>query len=129
MTFVLIVPFAGPSTGFRTDSDISGNLAVRERDLQRWEPSVTANADMSLEPSGGAWDQFQANEQLFGVKSDYDENIYTTRIDRSTPDYRQREAEAQRIAREIEGASANNVHIREERGIVNDDDGLDEEAK
>ncbi len=114
---------------FRTDGDISGNIAARERDLQRWEPSTTAMANMSLESSGGAWDQFQANEQLFGVKSDYDEHIYTTRIDRSTPDYRQREAEAQRIAQEIEGASANNAHVREERGTMDEDDGLDEEAK
>lgn len=119
----------GSSTGFRTDADISGNLVVRERDLQRWEPNTAVNADMSLEPSGGTWDQFQANEQLFGVKTDYDEDIYTTRIDRSTPDYRQREAEAQRIAQEIEGSSANNSHIREERGLTNEDDGLDEETK
>ena len=104
-------------------------MAVRERDLQPWEPSTTANAEMSLEPSGGTWDQFQANEQLFGVKSDYNEDIYTTHIDRSTPDYRQREAEALRIAREIEGSSATNAHIREERGISNEDDGFDEEAK
>lgn len=104
-------------------------MAVRERDLQRWEPANTANVDMSLDSSGGSWDQFQVNEQLFGVKSDYDENIYTTRIDRSTPDYRQREAEAQRIARDIEVATANNAHIREERGMMQEDDGVDEEEK
>lgn len=84
---------------------------------------------MSLEASSGTWDQFQTNEQLFGVKSDYDENLYTTRIDRSTPDYRQREAEAQRIAREIEGVAATNAHVREERGLTNNDDELDEETK
>ena len=129
LTVIVLIFDPGSSTGFRTDADISGNMGVKERDLQRWEPSTAAAADMSLEPSGGSWDQFQANEQLFGVKSDYDENIYTTRIDRSTPDYRQREAEAQRIAREIEGSSANNTHIREERGLLDEDDGLDEEAK
>lgn len=119
----------GSNTGFRTDTDISGNVAIRERDLQRWEPSTTAHVDMSLDSPGGAWDQFQVNEQLFGVKSDYDENIYTTRIDRTHPDYRQKEAEAQRIARDIEGATASNAHVREERGVLHEDDGLDEEEK
>lgn len=83
---------------------------------------------MSLE-SGGEWDQFKANEQRFGVTSDYDENIYTTRIDKSHPLHRMREAEAERIAREIEGDTSTNAHIREERGIRHDDDGIDEEER
>ena len=84
---------------------------------------------MSLESStGGEWDQFKANEQMFGVKSDYDENIYTTRIDRNSPQYASKEREAERIAREIEGdVSSSNPHIREERGQKIE--GLDEEAK
>ena len=120
---------AGSSSGFRTDTDISGNVAMPERDLQRWEPSSSADTSFSLESSAGAWDQFQVNEQRFGLKSDYDENIYTTRIDRSRPDFRQREAEARRIAEEIEGSSTNNSHTKEERGLLNEDDGLDEEEK
>ena len=124
-----LIPTTGSSTGFRTDTDISGNTVVPERDLQRWEPSETADANLSLESSGGAWDQFQVNEQRFGLKSDYDENIYTTRIDRSRSDYRQREAEAQRIAQKIEGSSTNNNHTKEERGLLEDEDGLDEEQK
>ncbi|MCJ1271313.1 hypothetical protein MMC22_011213 [Lobaria immixta] len=126
----------GSSTGFRTDTDISGNPTVRERSLQRWEPSVGAGEpiagagdDLSLQQSDGPWDQFQANEQKFGLKSDYDENIYTTMIDRSNPLYAQREAEAQRIAQEIVGTTADNAHMREERGVTNDDDGLNEEDK
>ena len=83
---------------------------------------------MSLE-SGGEWDQFKANEQRFGLTSDYDENIYTTRIDKSHPLHRMREAEAERIAREIEGDTSTNVHIREERGIRHEDDGMDEEER
>ena len=124
-----LIPITGSTTGFRTDTDISGNMAMPERDLQRWEPSDTADPSLSLESSGGAWDQFQVNEQRFGLKSDYDENIYTTRIDRSRSDYRQREAEAQRIAQKIEGSSTNNNHTKEERGLLENEDGLDEEEK
>ena len=82
---------------------------------------------MSLESSGGEWDQFKANEERFGVKSDYDENIYTTKIDRNNPLYAMRERKAALIAREIEGDLSTNAHMREERGFR--DDGLDEEEK
>ncbi|KAI9678159.1 MAG: hypothetical protein M1817_006104 [Caeruleum heppii] len=128
----------GTASNFRTDADISGNLAVRERNLQRWEPSTGPDEDLSLEGGGngqnsranGGWDQFEANERLYGVRSDYDENIYTTAIDRSNPLYRQRAAAADRIAREIEGGTAASAHIAEERGgPVVDDSGMDEEEK
>lgn len=120
---------SGITTGFRTDADISGNIALRERNLQRWEPSAEADVDLSLESGDCSWDQFRANEQRFGLKSDYDENIYTTRIDKTHPNYLQREAEAERIAREIEGDPTENVHIREERNIGTNDAGLNEEEK
>jgi len=120
------------AAGFRTDSDISGNLAMRERTLKRWEPAAD-EVDMSLESSAGdasGWDQFEANERLFGARTNYDENIYTTQIDRSDPAYRQKQAEAARIAREIEGQDHDNPHMREERGLVAPDSGdQDEESK
>jgi hypothetical protein len=120
------------ASGFRTDADISGNLAMRERTLKRWEPAAD-EIDMSLESAAGdsaGWDQFEANERLFGAKTNYDENLYTTRIDRSDPTYRQKHAEAARIAREIEGQDHENAHMREERGLVAPDSGdQDEESK
>lgn len=103
--------------GFRTDTDISGNTAFRERTLQKWEPSTDAKAHLSLDSSGqsSGWDQFAANERLFGVRSDYDENLYTTTIDRNHPEYAQRAALAEKKAREIETSTALNAHVREER--------------
>lgn len=117
--------------GIRTDTEISGNLAFRERQLQPWTSNAETDVDLSLEASesGRKWDQFKANEQLFGVKSDYDENIYTTRIDRSNPSYREREAAAIRLAQDIEGTPTTNAHVREERGMTEEDGGLDEEDK
>jgi LsmAD domain len=121
----------GAQTGFRTDTDISGSLAMRERNLQRWEPTATdPSIDMSLEDSGtGGWDQFEANARLFGATTNYDENIYTTRINRNDPLYKRKEAEAARIAREIEGTATDNPHMREERGHALDGEGHDEEEK
>ncbi|KAF2846317.1 PAB1 binding protein-like protein [Plenodomus tracheiphilus IPT5] len=120
------------TAGFRTDTDISGHMAIRERNLQKWEPTET-DSSLSLESSGRTndWDQFAANERMFGVKSNYDENLYTTTINKNDPQYAQRAARAEKLAREIESSSALNSHVREERGgqAPVDDAGADEEDK
>lgn len=120
----------GSSSSFQTDADISGNQARGERTLQKWVPEGPDNTDLSLDSGGaGTWDQFATNSQLFGAQSTYDENLYTTAIDRSAPSYKRREAEAARIAREIEGQTSGNSHVREERGQAVEHDGEDEEDK
>ncbi|KAH7084831.1 PAB1 binding protein-like protein [Paraphoma chrysanthemicola] len=119
------------TAGFRTDTDISGNMAIRERNLQKWEPTEI-DPNLTLESSGRSseWDQFSTNERLFGVKSNYDETYYTTTINRSDPQYAQKAARAEKLAREIEASSALNSHVREERGgHAPADDGGDEEDK
>lgn len=104
---------------------------MRERNLQRWEPSADTDVDLSLESAGSTtWDQFETNERLYGLKTDYHEEIYTTSIDRSNPLYKQRAARAEKIAREIENQSTSNAHLREERGqTLAEDSNIDEEAK
>jgi len=125
----------GATAGFRTDTDISGNLALRERQLQPWasNASTDTDVDLSLEGSGSGagetWDQFKANERLFGLKTDYSEDYYTTTINRSNPAYREIEAKAQRVAREIEGSASKDAHVREERGMVDENGEIDEESK
>ena len=87
---------------------------------------------MSLESGNpdAPWDQFAANETMYGVRTTYDESFYTTAIDRSDPQYKQRETEAARIAREIEGSTAASAHVAEERNRDSErGDGLDEEEK
>lgn len=58
------------------------------------------------------WDQFQANETLFGVKSTFDEDLYTTKLERG-PQMSELEKEALRIAREIEGEDTRDLHLAE----------------
>lgn len=122
---------AGTAASFRTDAEISGTYSGQERELQRWQPGEDAGHDYSLDASGiGGWDQFATNEKLYNVKSDYDESIYTTSIDRSNPRFKDIEAQAARIAREIERSEPVNQHVAEERRKnANPDDGLDEEDK
>ena len=120
---------AGAPVGFKTDTDISGNTSGRERELQRWDASADTAVDLSFSDKDRNWDQFAVNERLYGVKSDYDETLYTTAIDRTAPDYKKRAAAADRIAREIESTPTTNVHLAEERGQISQTDGLDEEDR
>ncbi|KAG5644389.1 hypothetical protein DXG03_008617 [Asterophora parasitica] len=120
---------------FRTDTDISHwKGAGRERELQQWSagPDVVGAVtdDDTFGPSNNtSWDQFAANEKLFGVKTNFDENLYTTKLDRSAADFKERERHAMRIANEITNATSSNPHIAEERNQIVDDSGINEEDK
>lgn len=97
-----------PFTAFRTDTDISAKKVTapaRERELQQWSAGpdgpLQTDDDTFAMSGSAAWDQFAVNEKLFGVKTDFDENLYTTKLDRSAADFKERERQAQRIANEI----------------------------
>lgn len=125
---------AGSRTGFRTDAAISNTRGGIGRDLQRWEPDTKDDGSLTLEKSAGQtgqWDQFATNERLFGIKSDYDENIYTTEIDKAHPNFQQRVALADRKAKEIERSVATTSHVAEERvmDFAGGDDERNEEDK
>ncbi|EGW31189.1 uncharacterized protein SPAPADRAFT_51223 [Spathaspora passalidarum NRRL Y-27907] len=124
-----VVKEVSPSK-FKTDVDISGKLQIKERELQRWVPDESIDhPQFSLEDDAGEWDQFKVNQERFGVESTYDEHLYTTRIDTSAPDYHERVARAEQIARDIETSTTTDRHILEERGVMVDDSGMDEEDK
>ncbi|KDO34181.1 hypothetical protein SPRG_19027 [Saprolegnia parasitica CBS 223.65] len=95
--------------------------ALAGRDLQAWQPDDDAIAGITsgdLEATNATtWDQFEANERLFGVTSGYDESLYTTARTAGTP---AQEAAAARLAAEIMGQRSSNTHVMEERGIVDE---------
>ena len=82
-----------------------------------------------ISAGGVGWDQFATNERMFGVKSSYREELYTTKLDRSHPEFEKKLRHADTIAREIEGKVSSNPHIQEERNQKVDDSGIDEEDK
>ncbi|THH09159.1 hypothetical protein EW145_g2218 [Phellinidium pouzarii] len=145
----LVSPSASDDATFRTDTEISRTAALkRERELQAWQPDasdstsgaagagafeLTRGDDLTFGPGStappGQWDQFAANERLFGVRTHFDEDEYTTRLDRSAKDFKERERRAEQIAAEINGSVTNNSHIAEERGLEVDDSGINEEDK
>ncbi len=114
LTFLISL---GNRAGFRTDTAISNSRFGNERVLQPWVPDASDVADGGLESAKNSapWDQFAANERLFGLRTDYDENIYTTAIDRSHPQFRERIAAAERKAKEIERSAPTTAHVAEER--------------
>lgn len=124
-TYFFVIPYGsmltcitvGSRSNFRTDAAISNNRFGNERPLQPWIPDASDGVDGSLEASSssGPWDQFAANEKLFGLKTDYDENMYTTAINKTHPQFRERMAAAERKAKEIERSAPVTAHVAEER--------------
>lgn len=68
-----------------------------EIELEKMEPNFRASGI----DTSGEWDQFAVNEKMFGCKSTYREELYTTKLDMSKVT-RSQAAEADRIAKEIE---------------------------
>ncbi|CAN1168771.1 Polyadenylate-binding protein-interacting protein 4 [Linum perenne] len=117
------------------DSIISRSHHVDpERELEPWVPDGDDLQCPELENIfdgswNRGWDQFETNKMLFGVKSTFDEELYTTKLEKG-PRMRELEREAMRIAREIEGEETQDLHLAEERGInVGDDFDIDEETR
>jgi hypothetical protein len=99
---------------FKTDVDITGVASDRrEKELQAWgapsgggggiEDGIGGMAldDERANGKHGAWDQFATNERLYGTRTDYHEELYTTQLDRTGADYRAREQRAAQLEREI----------------------------
>ncbi|WVZ75386.1 hypothetical protein U9M48_023442 [Paspalum notatum var. saurae] len=115
------------------DSAISRTHYPEERELERWAPDEGDSECIELEKydrkGNRSWDQFETNAALFGVKSTFNEEIYTTKLERG-PHMRELEKHALRIAREIEGEDTKDIHLAEERGLfLGDDLDHDEEIK
>ncbi|KAL2613176.1 hypothetical protein R1flu_024868 [Riccia fluitans] len=119
-----------------TDNLISqGRQREIERELKPWKPDDEAPRSLALESTFQSswnrnWDQFETNKALFGVETTFNEELYTTKLERG-PQMREREREAWRIAREIEGQTTRNLHLAEERGIrlAPELEAMDEESR
>ncbi|EEC49503.1 predicted protein [Phaeodactylum tricornutum CCAP 1055/1] len=89
--------------------------------------TVTPRSTTGLKASIGGWDQFRANKELFNVTASFDENQYTTVLDKNTVDA-QKLREAEKLAAEIEKSVSTNWHVAEERNQVVQGD-FDEEDR
>ncbi|KAM1717273.1 hypothetical protein COP2_025410 [Malus domestica] len=115
------------------DSFISqSHRGEMDRELEPWVPDEDDPRCPELENIFDGqwnrnWDQFETNETLFGVKSTFDADLYTTKLEKG-PQTRELEREALRIAREIECEDTPDLHMAEERGIHLRGD-IDEETR
>uniref|UniRef100_A0A8C6XRD7 LsmAD domain-containing protein n=1 Tax=Naja naja TaxID=35670 RepID=A0A8C6XRD7_NAJNA len=118
-----------------TDSAIAMNSKVngehKEKVLQRWEGGDSNSDDYDLESDmSNGWDpneMFKFNEENYGVKTTYDSSLssYTVPLEKdNTEAFRQREARAAQLAREIESSPQYRLRI-----AMENDDGRTEEEK
>ncbi|OQR95511.1 hypothetical protein THRCLA_07801 [Thraustotheca clavata] len=100
--------------------------ALVGRELQQWQPDQgdTITTEGLEGDNCSEWDQFETNKRLFGVQSGFDENIYTTPLNKGTEEQNQ---QAERLANEILSQRSSNKHVMEERGI--DEANYDPEAR
>ncbi|GMJ14227.1 CTC-interacting domain 4 [Hibiscus trionum] len=117
------------------DSVISQSHHVgMERELEPWVPDEDYPQCPELENIFAGswnrnWDQFETNQKLFGVQSTFNEELYTTKLEKG-PQMRELEKEAMRLAREIEGEETQDLHLAEERGFdLHDNFEIDEETR
>lgn len=94
---------------------------------ERLDGSFSIEKDRALEDGSNGWsaaDMFLMNEKKYGVQTSYKENMegYTIQLkheDKSSDEYRDREAKAAKVAREIEGNTSTHLAAELENG---DDD-------
>ena len=68
---------------------------------------TSASLESSSKGKGAAsdWDQFETNKRLFNVRSSFNEDLYTKKLDLGSMT-KEQIARADRIAKEIEGSSS-----------------------
>jgi len=105
---------------FTTDAEIAARgQAGRERDLVPWHGEDEEREALEDTTAGReGWDQFEANEQRFGVKTTFNEELYTTKLNPARIPQAMRES-AEKIAQEIESGQM----ATEVEGVGDDEEG------
>ncbi|KAK1933352.1 ataxin-2 N-terminal region domain containing protein [Babesia divergens] len=115
------------STNFKTDTEISGSKGGCQNDkLTEWKADepVNESALYELESSEKTeWDQFESNRKAFGIKSTYDENLYTTelKLDEVPREVKERAA---KLASEIMDGGRNTSYSHLEAYLEQDEDNM-----
>ena len=123
---------------FMMDSQISNNKYIpnKEEKLIKYEikeedKNKYLNQQLEDENDEENWDQFELNKKMYNVVSTYDENLYTTKLDKNKISEEDK-IFADKIYNEIMGTNnkEKNVHVLEDRGVKKQkEDELDEEDK
>ena len=123
---------------FKLDSDISNinNIysSKAEEKLVKYEvkeedKNIYMNKKLEDDEDEN-WDQFELNKKMYNVVSTYDENLYTTKLDKNKITEEDKKY-ADKMYKEIMSSSnnENDIHILEDRGIIQQNDDFNEEDK
>mgnify|MGYP000978714854 CR=1 FL=1 len=117
---------------FQTDVDISkktsANISMNKKDLVQFNAGTTDLYYGNLDEDDLHWDQFELNKNKFNVQSTYDEIYYTTELNRNKiPEALKIKADI--IAKDIidNTRESDNLHLKEERGLVSQTEKDDDE--
>lgn len=102
-------------------------LRLEDRELEPWDDLGTTSAingdadSLELDGNSNGWDvheMFSKNETVYGIQSTFDQSLsgYTMQIQKDTQEFKEQEAEAEKIASEIESASGYKERIEVENG-------------
>jgi hypothetical protein len=117
------------SSEINTDCELGSKhsqSSSSHRDLQAidsaWllpETQTTFDSTHPQKSAAAKWDQFEVNRRLYNVPDTFDEKFYTKVLDPTTITKEQRD-HAEKLAHLIEKTVTNNVHLKEERGQIDE---------
>ena len=90
---------------------------IKEEDNNKY-----LNQKLEDENDDENWDQFELNKKMYNVVSTYDENLYTTKLDKNKISEEDK-IYADKIYKEIMGAN------NKEKNVYDSEDGLDEKKR
>lgn len=95
---------------FEDNPDLKFRITISESDI------LTQKIEQKIKNISKKWDQFKTNEELYGIRTEFDESFYTTPINRDSEFYKANVEEAKRIEREIllEKSSRKKEHFDDE---------------
>ncbi len=117
---------------FQTDFDISKKFKNTNKQLVEFK----ADSDIlfcDLDDNDHKWDQFELNKKKFNVETTYHENHYTTELDHNSIPFEVKRkadkiAQVDFIIQEIlRTTNTDNIHMKEERGLIAQHEGDEEE--
>ena len=122
---------------FETDLQISKRTQKKEKEEKKLVKYEVKEEDKNIymnkkleDDEDENWDQFELNKKMYNVVSTYDENLYTTKLDKNKITEEDKKY-ADKMYKEIMSSSnnENDIHILEDRGIIQQNDDFDEEDK
>lgn len=94
---------------------IASRQALKAESLDLSKHSENGKKSTKDKKEQKAWNQFNANKEMFGIEPKFSMEEYAEAIDRNAPGYKELKAMSQRIAKDILSQNVSDLHRQEER--------------